>query len=333
MTSAYEDDDDDDDPTVREYDVFVNNDLAERLILLQAVNRDRRQPYTDANHAKPSELRIKPEVGLVELDIPMNIWNNYDREKALRWGEALRKSSADKAGGSHGLMGGFGIGAGQSSARRRTAGAADDEDVTQEMLLANYAEADAKGHVLNKQTLGGQIVPKDGTQPIYMVGVFRQDQLHLTPLDSIVQLRPQFHHIDAAAEQERAAGRLQREAIDPPRQQEARSVHMTVKAVDGEDMDMTETTKLLRAAQEEKWRRLDYYDENSQTAWDAYEKLFVADTDKASRLQSTMDNAAYLDAISAPDGQGSTKPKKPVGSKSDVHVVDESTDVESAEET
>jgi hypothetical protein len=37
---------------------------------------------------------------------------------------------------------------------------------------------------------------------------------------------------------------------------------MTVKSVDGDDMDTAEITKALKASQEEAWRRLDYADEN-----------------------------------------------------------------------
>ena len=38
----------------------------------------------------------------------------------------------------------------------------------------------------------------------------------------------------------------------------------------------------------------------SPQAWEAFDKLFVKDIDDAPRLQSTMSNAEYLDAISAP---------------------------------
>ena len=38
----------------------------------------------------------------------------------------------------------------------------------------------------------------------------------------------------------------------------------------------------------------------SPQAWEAFDKLFVKDIEDAPRLQSTMTNAEYLDAISAP---------------------------------
>ncbi len=86
--------------------------------------------------------------------------------------------------------------------------------------------------------------------------------MHLTRLDHVVQLRPQFPHIDALTDQERSSARVQRENVNPTRQTEARAVQMTVKSADGDDMDIGETTMLLRAAQEEKWQRLRYQDED-----------------------------------------------------------------------
>lgn len=78
----------------------------------------------------------------------------------------------------------------------------------------------------------------------------------------MVQLRPQFHHIDATAEQEKSSTKIQRDAENPPAETEARAVNMTVKASESEELDMSQTAKILRARQEEKWARLQYKDEN-----------------------------------------------------------------------
>lgn len=282
------------DPVVAEYDVFLTDELTERVMLFQYPNRDTAQPLTEANHAKPSGIRIKPNAGMVEVDIPMNLYENFDKDKAIRWGEAIRKSAAERAGGSHGLAGGFGIGASASSGAANPSGSGlggrnheADPNVTPEMLLANFATANAQGRVLNKQTLAGQIESVTDEQPVYMVGVFQNskipmidvlsrfrqvlidpahtEELHLSRVNSVVQLRPQFHHVDAMTEQDRSSARGLREVVNPPRQQEARAVQMAVKSVDGEDFDMSETMKTLKEIQEEKWKSLDYKDENVRT--------------------------------------------------------------------
>ena len=283
-----------DDPVVREYDVFLNDSLSEKLMLLQYPNRDGRQPYTERNFAKPLELRIKPGAGLIEVDVPMEIFDNYDKEKAVRFGDALKKSTDERAGGSLGLPGGFGVTYGHGrvggAGRVPRRGHSDHEqEITQDMLHRDFDLACSLGRVLNKQTLGGQIDPLQDGKPIYMIGAFQDgrsslpsqdllclspsqvltttatDQLHITPIDSIAQLRPQFHHLDAVAEQEKAAARPQRDPGAAGRVQEARAVQMTAKSADGDDMDTAEVTKFLKAAQEENWKRLMYADEDVWT--------------------------------------------------------------------
>ena len=286
--------DEGDDPVVREYDVFLNDSLSEKLMLLQYPNRDSRQPYTERNYAKPLEFRIKPGAGLVEVDVPMEIFDNYDKEKAIRFGDALKKSTDERAGGSLGLAGGFGVTYGHGrvggAGRVPRRGHSDQEsEVTQDMLLRDFDLAYSLGRVLNKQTLGGQIDPPQDGKPIYMIGAFQDgwppisirgsswvllsrvltttatDQLHMTPIDSLAQLRPQFHHLDALVEQERAAARPQRDPGAAGRVQEARAVQMTAKSADADDMDTAEVIKTLKAAQEENWKRLMYADEDVRT--------------------------------------------------------------------
>lgn len=88
------------------------------------------------------------------------------------------------------------------------------------------------------------------------------DQFHLTKLDAIVQLRTQHTHMDAATEQEKTTTKAQREGENPPAESEARSVNVTVKGAEAEEIDMTETAKILRARHEEEWVRMKYTDEN-----------------------------------------------------------------------
>lgn len=178
-------DDDDDDPITREYDVFLNDGLLEKLMLLQYPTRDPNQPDPWAKRVKPSELRWKPRAGMLEVDLPMEIFDNCDREKAARWGDALKNSTEARAGGSLGLAGGFGIGSiptrvgGGGRASRKDE---DDSALGKQpgMLLANYISANSLGRVLNKQILGGQIIPIEDEKPIYMLGAFEDGMCELS---------------------------------------------------------------------------------------------------------------------------------------------------------
>lgn len=120
-------------------------------------------------------------------------------------------------------------------------------------------------------------------------------------------MRPQFHHIDAEAELAKAA-----KSRDGPvvRTQEARAVHMTVKSnIDGEEETTDSMGKRITAAQSEAWKSHKYIDEDEDEAWEEFKESLFVGTEKfrdpedvlksLPKLKSSLDNAEYLDTISA----------------------------------
>ena len=157
-------------PILKQYRLFINPNRM-RTMLVQYPNRELGQEYREANRQKPLELRIKPKCGVVEADIPLNIHVNFDKAKGIEYGEAMRTSRHLQQGGSYGLTGGLGVGPKLSAKDIRRAPM--PEGPSKEKLLENFDDANNKGHVMNKITLGGRIVPfKDGS-PIYMYVTFK----------------------------------------------------------------------------------------------------------------------------------------------------------------
>lgn len=167
-------------------------------MLLQYPNREPGQAYCDQVGQKPLDLRIKPKCGLVEVDIPVDIHGNYDKEKGLDYGSVLRKGRLAGNDSSYGLPGGLGIGSGslgKSRMAKRPAnrpqnsierdeisekGEADNmipDGPTHQKLLDNFDDANNKGHVLNKITLGGRAIPFRNGDPVYMVATFTDGKL------------------------------------------------------------------------------------------------------------------------------------------------------------
>ncbi|KAH7355164.1 Sin-like protein conserved region-domain-containing protein [Rhexocercosporidium sp. MPI-PUGE-AT-0058] len=304
----------DDDPIVSSYDIYIKPQLAGdlQMYILQFPNRDSRQQYNKAKGSEPLKMRIKPNAGMVELDVPMDASANYDRKKGLTWGAAMKKSAESKGNGSHGLPGGFGIGAAPPGGRGRGRGGIVDQEAIQNQILADYQSAIRNERVLVKQTLGGQAMAKDDTTPQYMIGTFSANQLHLTPVDNVVQMRPQFHHVDAQSEQDRA-GRARDPAAGPRAPTDARAIHMTVKSnVDGEE-DTTDTMAArITIAQSETWKSHRFVDEEKEESWTGFsQNLFVGGFEQDAEAQeellqtkpkllSSLNNAEYLDEISAP---------------------------------
>ena len=87
------------------------------------------------------------------------------------------------------------------------------------------------------------------------------DELHLSKVDSIVQLRPQLSHLDALQDLENSVARNQRDLDNGGEPSEARAINMSVKSAENEDMDLSIVAKTLRNMAEEPWQPLRWIDE------------------------------------------------------------------------
>ncbi|OAL03859.1 hypothetical protein IQ06DRAFT_374902 [Phaeosphaeriaceae sp. SRC1lsM3a] len=304
----------DDDPVVAEYDVYITPEVEEQqLYVLQYLNRPPDQPFTKATQSKPTELRVKKESGFVEVDVPIDIHQNYNRPAGVKWGESMRKT---KGFGQRA----FGIASGFERTMPRTTnrpGAVDgtpaaptavEDDDNFEEYVTHFEDANEKGHVLNSQTFGGQILKDDGKGPSYMLGTFRDDQLHLTRLNGLVQLRTQFHHIDASAQLDAVSRRRDKESQEGAKVAEPKAFLPTVKKSGG-DTSAELTQAFMKSTNQEMWHKLNYSDEDSTDAYNAYsERLFLPDVADAPKLHSKLNNDQFLDVISAPSsGKGGKK--------------------------
>lgn len=166
----------DPDPIKATYDVYIKPSISDgrQIYVLQFPNRGPKAPYRKEHHTQPTKLRLKPQAGMVELDVPVDAWRNYDRGKGIKWGDAMKQSNSIPGGKSYGLPGGFGIGGNQPGRGRGRGEVAVAVD--QERLLRDYASAIHTDRVLTKQTLGGQTVLNEDTTPQYMIGTFRQSK-------------------------------------------------------------------------------------------------------------------------------------------------------------
>ncbi|KAM7182782.1 Sin-like protein conserved region domain containing protein [Rhypophila sp. PSN 637] len=265
----------DDDPIVATYSVFVKPPLPQnkKLVVFNYMNKTAPDP---SQLEKPTilGLRVKPETGIYEVDIPIDTSVNYDKNKGIAYGAALAKSKEDKKDGSLGLAGGFGVGA--PAAPR--GGGRGGNNAADEAPLA-WGEALRTGKALTTQTLsGGRKAGRENVR--YMLGVVQGKNIHLTPASSVVALRPVAYHIDALTEQERSA----RQQPGGPGEggpggdkPGGRAIHMTLKAaMDGGGGVTAETIgDRLRAVQKEPWKSMDYYHDESVASWAAYKECLL----------------------------------------------------------
>lgn len=87
----------------------------------------------------------------------------------------------------------------------------------------------------------------------------------MTRVNGIVQMRPQFHHVDATTHVENAKNQRDPDETRPPPQ--ARGLAQSYK--DNRDVENAGVTKakgLMQLAQEEAWTKMRYYDEDVSLA-------------------------------------------------------------------
>jgi len=284
-------------------------------------------PYGQAGE-KPVEMRVKLKSGFVEMDIETNVHYKFDKQKGIQWGEALNQAKETGAD-FFGMASGFGKStrnehfSTEASVSHANAG-------NMQQLLTDFEQSNEQGLVLNKQTLGGQIVRPENGKPNYMLGTFRGNELHLTPIDGTVQMRPQFHHVDAQSQVARNKYWRDRDTLESGRTEPRlmQQLQVAKSSTDGEEFNITQTMKYLTDAAEEPWTKLQYYNEESEEAYTSYhEKLFVKDTVGAPQLKTVLIDEQYLDVISAPKADPSGKTKKRPMTKKQQLALDEESDI------
>lgn len=300
----------DDDPVIASYDVYITEPLSSdiddpfsKLFLLQyPSHRPSSKPYNAARSQAPHSLRRKPQQGFLEIDVPILTHEHYSEVAGKRFGKAVADSRTMHAGGTHGLAGGFATGSGHPRLK--------------DIPMHEQPNVDAPS--LTTQTLGGKIVKPSPRDPIYLVGCFQQNKLHLSHLDAVVQLRPQLHHVDAEDElnQKRfqsannAASSRQKSGLESATPKvESKAIEIKIKdsKEDAKDRSQKDNATLLREIQIEEWQHHEWIDEDepeAKHAFDTHMRLPSESVHPPPRLQSAISNGDWLDKMSAPREDG-----------------------------
>ncbi|KAI2731105.1 hypothetical protein DTO012A7_4674 [Penicillium roqueforti] len=250
----------DDDPVVASYDVLLTDSDVSRYVF-QYVDREHDRPYNDQENQRPIQLRLKPRTGLIEVEVPISTRENYDVNKGMRYGDAVKKSRSARDGGAYGMAGGFTAGSGTAAAGGRVKMEANG-DVE---ILDNKRAVDSAS-LLRVQSLGGRIKPSEEGDPVYMLATFTDKNLHLSPVTSVVQFHPQLHHLDALDEMPKGKGsRAKKDDDDRPTESEARAIDIKVKAAeDSEGAANAGNLDLLKQMQDEKWKTYGWVDAEAE---------------------------------------------------------------------
>lgn len=147
---------------------------------------------------------------------------------------------------------------------------------------------------IRSQTLKGHLVASNPQEN--MVGVFKNNELHLNPIVSTALLRPAFDHVnnenikDPAAAAA-AAARRNNNANEP------KAIQMTVKSSSEQTPRFSGALLAVKKAEDEQFVTLEWRDRDQEDTWDVGE-LLVAD--KKEKLDCVTSREEYLEAISVP---------------------------------
>jgi hypothetical protein len=164
-----------DDPVIASYDVFLTDSEISRYVF-QYLDRPESKPYNERKGQKPTVMRMKPDTGLVELEVPIFTRCTYDVDKGIRYGDAMKKGRIARSGGAYGMAGGFSTGGIPGGGGRIKAESIDDVEV-----LDNKKGMDPSA-LLRTQSLGGRIKPAEEGDPVYMLATFKGSMFITHPL-------------------------------------------------------------------------------------------------------------------------------------------------------
>ncbi|KTW27117.1 DNA-directed RNA polymerase III subunit C37 [Pneumocystis jirovecii RU7] len=144
-----------------------------------------------------------------------------------------------------------------------------------------------KSPILDFQTLNSKISP---CRNYYMVGIIRGDELHLSPVNYTLQLRPSFKHLNSLSVKEvPVTGSLSN-------LKSTRAVQTSAKSPEYSQTLTLSTTHILRSIESEPWTKLTWIDSSSTMSKKIFEHLYSNDINVFIQKYDSKEN--YLKSIS-----------------------------------
>ncbi|KAJ3124904.1 hypothetical protein HK098_000731 [Nowakowskiella sp. JEL0407] len=216
-------------------------------------------PTRTTGFPERKELRVKPKSCAFEMDVPFppRGSKNYNEQIGSEYGVAL----------------------------------------TDKQLKTVYDDfdPDEQSVYLEKQVYSSAVMP---TNAVYLVGVIMPDrkEIHLTPIKSIVQMRPSFNYIDRIHEKEKIKQRkLQniQEKEEGIEEDVGRVMQVTMKKAQKETK-LEAAARLQKERDAEQWIPLNLEPPDSALAQEKCEQLLASSMSKISTVSTSKD---YLDLI------------------------------------
>ncbi|EPY74540.1 DNA-directed RNA polymerases III polypeptide-like protein [Camelus ferus] len=244
-----------DDPVVQEIDVYLAKSLAEKLYLFQYPVRPASMTYDDIPHLS---AKIKPKQQKVELEMAIDTLNpNYCRSKGEQIALNVDGACADETSTYSSIpplhnwtwlrpvpVGNF----------------FSPEMAPLTKVFLGRAETWEK--LMDKQTFCSSQTTSNTSR--YAAALYRQGELHLTPLHGILQLRPSFSYLDKAdaKHREREAANEAGDSSQDEAEEDVKQITVRFSRPESEQARQRRVQSyefLQKKHAEEPWVHLHYY--------------------------------------------------------------------------
>ncbi|KAJ1659657.1 hypothetical protein IWQ61_001308 [Dispira simplex] len=252
------------DEVVAEFDVFQAERLGKYLTLVQYPLKTSTRFHTDLE--VPKATRIKPKNFVLEADFHIDTTSPlYNKERGERFALGFNEQKI------------------------KTIYDQDEE--------LQFGQAT----VMDTQTLASKQIP---VSTRYMVGVFKDGELHLTPVERAVQMYPTLKYLDVINNKEKAAKKREDNDEDSPQakaraaaKDKAKMLQVQVRNPAAEELAQLRKTSvayLRQQIEEEAWQPLEFYSSNTLQAGDIYNYMFAR---SKQLLESTDGPLQFLDKM------------------------------------
>lgn len=132
----------------------------------------------------------------------------------------------------------------------------------------------------------------------YMVGVFTDDlKLHMSSVNSVLQLRPTLDYMDSIREKEKQADqRIHAHEQSPEFEEEGKTYQVTTRGADPEAEKKASMQQLRKMLDDTPWVSANVHQMNSEQSAMEWENLFIQSEDKKDEIQF-IENVTYIDEI------------------------------------
>ncbi|CAF0804064.1 unnamed protein product [Brachionus calyciflorus] len=239
------------DPIVQEIDVYLSKSLDNKIYILQYPIRPQDRTYLNS---KFLTAKLKPKLNKAEIEVELDTTNdNYSKVKGEQY--ALNVDGKQT------------VQTGKLNPKQK--------QPEQQQQQRYY-----KSNVMDKQVLTSTNATLGQMNRLYHLGLLKDDKLHLTPIQAILQMKPSFDYFDLVEKKTKEL----KESKDEPEYETEEEMENELEKAELVTMKYSNTTVKTTQEPEQNWINLNYLNQENDESKKLKENLFCKKQDQIIKL-------------------------------------------------